>query len=144
MQRRQTPPVESLAKPAVVAAVLVAVAQFVLGLLNRLLRSNAGIDLVNVLLNDLIGIIGNAALFGAVLAVFAVGSTVGLLLRAGVVLYVAQLIENVLSTLNTQFAQIQPAILIGPLFTVVFFLGFVIAFRIYQGETVLPGVDIRI
>jgi hypothetical protein len=143
MARRQTPPIESLAKPAIVAAVIVAVGQLVLSLLSRVINGGQ-IDFVNVLLDELIGILGDAALFGAVVAVFVVGTSAALLLRAGAVLYVVNLIENVLFTLNSPFGQIQPTILIGPLFTVVFFLGFVMALRVYRGETILPGVDVRV
>lgn len=143
MARRQTPPIESLAKPAIVAAAIVAVGQLVLSLLTRLLNGGQ-IDFLNVLLNELIGILGDGALFGAVVAAFVVGTSAALLVRAGAVLYVVNLIEDVLFTLNNPFGQIQPTVLISPLFSVVFFLGFVMALRIYRGETILPGVDVRL
>jgi len=130
-------------KPAVAAAVIVTAVQLILDVLDTAVAGGQ-VDLVNTLLRQLIDLIGLTAIFGAVVAVFVVGATSGLLLRAGAVIYVANLVEDVLFRLRSQFAQIQPDIVIDPLSSVVFFLGFVMAYRIFQGETVLPGVDVRL
>ena len=142
--------IESLWKLTLVAALVVAVAQWVLAILDTLVSGGTvdGDFILTVLFGNLASAVGDAALFGAVIAIVVLGTSQALLIRAGGAVYAAEVLDSLLNyAVDSVFAAFNPSLGIGlfinPLYRVVFVVGIAMAYRLYQGQTILPNVDYR-
>lgn len=129
-------------KPAAVVAVALAVAGVVLSAI-RVLAIGVSFRFGEIVVDQLVGVIGTLAFVAAVLALVTLGATAAVVKWGAVGLYGANLIEGVLFRLTNDFA-VMLDVAINPLFTVSLFVGLVAAVRISRGETVLPGVDVTV
>jgi len=140
---------ESVGKIALVAA-LVAGGGDVLVRLLQVLVDGGRLDIVSLFTNQLVGAIGQAGLIGGVVAIIFGGTDLDFLLRVSAAVYAVQIAQTVIDELvgvvidGSTFDVGGINLLIFPLYTVATFLGFVMAYRLYQRETILPGVDYRL
>lgn len=141
---------DELVRVAALAAVAVAVVQILLSIVISLI---GGGSLINVSgwLSQLIGIVGSLAFVGAIVAVAVVGTQKQVVLWGSVAIYALGLLDSILSSfVNSIMSPARAGLGLGlnsflfPLYSVVTFLGIVMAYRLYQGKTVLPGVDVRL
>lgn len=139
-----------LVRGAGLAAVVIVGIRIVISILTNLI---GGGSLINVggLLSQIIGIIGTLAFIAAIVAVAILGAEKQVVLWGSVAIYALGLLDSILSSfvrsvLSPGLAGLGLGIntLIFPLYTVVTFLGIVMAYRLIQGKTILPGVDVRL
>jgi hypothetical protein len=143
--------VESLWKLTLVAALVVAVAQWLLAILDTLVSGGTvdGDFIITVLFGNLASAVGDAAVFGAITAIVVLGTSRALLIRAGGAIYAAEVVDDLLNfAVDSVFASFNPSLDIGlfvdPLYRVIFVVGIAMAYRLYQGQTILPNVDYRL
>lgn len=141
MTNTETPSFALLGKIAVVVALALAVVQMVVAFAATLMRN--GPLRIETAVDQLIGVVGDAALVMALLVLVFVGITATTLKWTVAGLYVAGLVGGVLFRLNYDFA-LTADLLLNPLYTVTLFLAVVAAVRIVRGETVFPGVDFTV
>ncbi|MFC7135546.1 hypothetical protein [Halobaculum litoreum] len=134
--------VEPLLRPAAVVAVAVALLGVVLSAV-RALAVGAPVRIGEIVVDQVVGVLGTVALVAAVLALVTLGTTADVVKWSVVGLYGANLVEGVLFRLANGFP-VMLDVAINPLFTAALFVGFVAAVRIARGETVLPGVDVTV
>lgn len=141
---------DELVRVAGLAAVAVAVVQILLSIVTSLI---GGGSLINVSgwLSQLIGIIGTLAFIAAIVAVAVIGAEKQIVLWGSIGIYALQLLDSILSSFVSSILSPARAGLglgintfIFPLYSVVTFLGIVMAYRLIQGKTILPGVDVRL
>lgn len=132
--------VESLAKPALVAAVGLAVVQFLLALPGSF--SGGLVGFVRFGLSQVVGVLGDAAVFAAILALIVLGTGAEVVKWGAIGLYVVAFVQELLFA--ALYFRLGFGILVDPLYPVAFFLAIVVALRTYRGESVLPGVDLTV
>lgn len=139
-----------LVRFAGIAAAVVAGIQIVISIVGGLVGPGSLFNLSQVL-SQLIGIIGSLAFITAVVAVAVVGTQKQIVLWGAIGIYALGLIDSILSSfVSSLLLPARAGIGLGlntflfPFYSVATFLGIVIAYRLYQGKTILPGVDVRL
>lgn len=143
--------IESVAKIAAVATLIVGALDLVVIILQNGVRSNAGsVDIVEVAGQQVIDVVGQGALFGAVVAAYVGPDTRDFLLKLAGIVFVADIIEAVLNNvwsnaMNSFTTSLDfGPVLVGALFPVTTLLGFVMVMRLFEGKTILPDVNWRL
>lgn len=141
---------DELVRVAALAAVAVAAVQIVLSIVTNLIGGGSLFNLSRVL-SQLIGIIGTLAFIAAIVAVAVVGAEKQIVLWGSIGIYALQLLDSLLSSfVSSILSPARAGLGLGintflfPLYSVVTFLGIVMAYRLIQGKTILPGVDVRL
>lgn len=142
MSTEDIPSLESVARPAVAIAALVTVVHVVVTLLDYLMSPGTR-DPLGRVGNQLVGVVADAALIGAVLLLVVAGTSMTVVKWGAVAVYAGALIENLLFVATTNSIFFANTVL-SPLYVVALFVGFVAAVRTFEGEPILPGVDVRI
>lgn len=139
-----------LVRFAGLAALIVAGIQVIISIVTNLVGPGSLLN-VSQVLTQLIGIIGSLAFIAAVVAVAVVGAEKQVVLWGSIGIYALGLLDSLLSSfvvsiLSSTRAGIGLGIntFVFPLYSVATFLGIVMAYRLYQGKTILPGVDVRL
>lgn len=142
--------IDELVRVAGLAALAVAVVRIGLSIVTSLVVGGSLID-VSGWLSQLIGIIGTLAFIAVIVAVAVVGAQKQIVLWGAIALYGMQLLDSLLSSFVSSIMSPGRAGLglglntfVFPLYSVATFLGIVMAYRLMQGKTVLPGVDVRL
>ncbi|WP_276261341.1 hypothetical protein [Haloglomus litoreum] len=139
MSTEDMPSVESLVRPALALAVLLAALQLLVNVVSRLLNGTP-LTPFRTVGGQVVGVLGEATLIAVLLAVITVGTTMTVVKWGSIALYGVGLVQSVLFDLVYGFS-VGLGTLFDPLSTVLLFLAVVAAVRTYRGETVLPGVE---
>lgn len=140
---------ETVVKVALVAAIAVNAADLLIYVLRELFQGNE-LDLFSRFRGQLTDLIAQTALFGAVVVAYLTRLDGPRLARLAGVVYAASFLQALVNALLTSlFTDVSVSIdplqtLFGSLFHVTTFLGLVMALRLFQGKTILPGVDFRL
>ncbi len=147
--RRRPVTVESVGELALVAALVAAGGDVLIRIL-QVLVDGGNLEIVDLVRSQLVGAVGQAALVGGVVAIVFAGTTREFLIRVAAAIYAVEIAQSILDELldvvldggTANFDGIN--LFIFPLYTVTTFLAFVMAYRLFQGKTILPGVDYRL
>jgi hypothetical protein len=134
---------ERAAKIALAAAGVVFVGSVVYAVFSISLQGGS-VEFGDLLVNQLDDIPYQAAVFGAVLWAAVTQGRKDALLKGSAVVYAGGLASDIVATVTSEFAETDLGTLLGPGYSVLFFLGFVMAVRLYHGKDILPGVGVRL
>ncbi|MUV89727.1 hypothetical protein GJ629_07305 [Halapricum sp. CBA1109] len=94
--------------------------------------------------DEITDIAGEVTTLFAVVYVVATGATKDGILRAAAIALVGNFVNRALWVLTTDGAGFDTWILFRPFSAAFFVLGVAMAYRLYNRQTILPGVDVRI
>ena len=134
---------ERVGKIALAAAGVVFVGSIVYAVFSISLQGGS-VEFGDILVNQLDDIPYQAALFGAVLWAAVTQGSKDALLKGSAVVYVGDVVSNILVVVTSEFAETDLGTLLGPGYAVLFFIGFVMTIRLYHGKNILPGVGFRL
>lgn len=122
--------IETLFKIAAMAALAIVVAQFVLDIVIDLVdHGEIRFDEGDRILNLLIGVLTTATIVAGAYWIVAEGTTEWVVARAVGAVYAATIVEDVLRSFVFDWADLEAILLLTNLSTVLYFLTFVIAYR---------------
>ncbi|SDF14380.1 hypothetical protein [Halorientalis regularis] len=134
---------ERVGKIALAAAGVVFVGSVVFAVFSISLQGGS-VDFGDIIVDQLDDIPYQAAVFGAVLWATMTHGSKDALLKGSAIVYVGDVVNNILVVVTNEFAETGLGTLLGPGHAVLFFLGFVMAIRLYHGKNILPGVGVRL
>jgi hypothetical protein len=136
---RRVPALGDLIKPTAIAVGLAALADMVLDFVTEAIDDDdISADMGDVVINNLIGGVSELAIFGAVAYVFVVGTDTDALPKLVGGVYAVVLAEDLLWILKTN-GDASLVTFLNPLYSVIFFLGFVAVFRLFAESRPLLG-----
>ena len=134
---------ERAGKIALAAAGVVFVGSVVYSVFSISLQGGS-IDFGDLLVNHLYGIPYQAAMIGAVLWAVATQGSKDALLKGSAVVYAGDLLNSIIVATTNELVETNLGTLLGPGQSILFFVGFVMAIRLYHGKNILPGVGVRL
>lgn len=127
---RSTVSVSTLFKVAAIAALVIAGGQFLLDVLIDLLRhSEIRFDEGDRIVTLAIGVLTTAAIVGGAYWIVQAGTEEFVVLQAAVAVYVTAILEDLLRSVFFDWAEVEVWVLLTSLSTVLYFLTFVLAYR---------------
>jgi len=143
VQNRGPITAERVGKIALAAAGVVFVASVVVSVFVTSLQGGT-VEFGDTIVNQLDDIPYEAALFGAVLWAAVTQGSKDALLKGSAVVYVGDVVSSIVATVTSEFGEVGLGTLLGPIHTIVFFVGFAMVIRLYHGKNILPGVGFRL
>lgn len=141
--QHRSPDLDRIVIYAVVGAVALLVGDVLLDVVTSALDGRE-IAFGDVLKSQLTGIASDVGLLGGAVLVFQVGGAKTGLLRGAGLAYAGWVVDSVLVVILYDFAEFDLTSLVWDLHGPLLIVAFAMVVRLYDGRTILPGVDVRL